>query len=530
MKLSYNIMADHLRNLNLENHVKENEKALFSRAGLLPRDLSIMKPDVLHVCRLSDALRVTKEIPGMHYLCVRDRIKDSTETEEKLQGMIVVNENIEVEYLFNEILRLFSDINEWYQGLQDALIKEKGLKVMLNSCKDVIGNTINISDSAFMLLARTENVETDDEVSQLLLKHGYHPKETLDKFANLHRIESWEGNDDFIINDSYNLSKYVMVNKVFRFKNTYFAHVVMVCDHRPMTKGLLELFSMLTDVIAIYAERNWKDKNSFSHNYDSFLSDLLDGNILNAADIEKRCNYLGINPKGAFTLIVISVELGMGPTLGRIGRELTMLLPGIKVVIYRGQLVGILPHGKRSSQSDIFRDEIKEFLERFNAHAGVSNRYENLAETPGAYFQAVLALKYNNVKLHAPKLIEDLVPLPETSVICTFKNRFLHSIILENKDAEAIWRSSRYFDYIDVLYKKDSDHGTNNLKLLQTYLWCERKATETGQLMHMHRNNVIYRIDRIEKMLDISLDDFGTRLCLQVSLILLEYFGIEEKE
>ena len=56
----------------------------------------------------------------------------------------------------------------------------------------------------------------------------------------------------------------------------------------------------------------------------------------------------------------------------------------------------------------------------------------------------------------------------------------------------------------------------------------ERKATETGQQLHMHRNNVIYRISRIEELTGLSLDDHGTRLGLEISFLMLELFGIEE--
>ena len=46
--------------------------------------------------------------------------------------------------------------------------------------------------------------------------------------------------------------------------------------------------------------------------------------------------------------------------------------------------------------------------------------------------------------------------------------------------------------------------------------------------MHMHRNNVVYRIGRIEEMLGLSLEDPEVRLCLTVSYLLLYLNGQEE--
>ena len=42
----------------------------------------------------------------------------------------------------------------------------------------------------------------------------------------------------------------------------------------------------------------------------------------------------------------------------------------------------------------------------------------------------------------------------------------------------------------------------------------------------MHRNNVIYRISRIEQLMDLSLDDHGTRVGLEMSFLLLELYGM----
>ena len=69
------------------------------------------------------------------------------------------------------------------------------------------------------------------------------------------------------------------------------------------------------------------------------------------------------------------------------------------------------------------------------------------------------------------------------------------------------------------------DKNTNNCEVLYTYLLNERRATETANSLHMHRNNVVYRINRIEEMLGISLDDKTTRLNLTMSYLMLRYSG-----
>ncbi len=61
---------------------------------------------------------------------------------------------------------------------------------------------------------------------------------------------------------------------------------------------------------------------------------------------------------------------------------------------------------------------------------------------------------------------------------------------------------------------------TNNFDILYAYLFCERRPIEAASILHMHRNNVVYRISKIEKMYDLDLNDEVTRLNLFLSFLM----------
>lgn len=58
---------------------------------------------------------------------------------------------------------------------------------------------------------------------------------------------------------------------------------------------------------------------------------------------------------------------------------------------------------------------------------------------------------------------------------------------------------------------EETHHDVCDLKLLYCYLFNERKATPTATQLHMHRNNVLYRIRSIEKRYGLDLDQFEAR-------------------
>ena len=85
-----------------------------------------------------------------------------------------------------------------------------------------------------------------------------------------------------------------------------------------------------------------------------------------------------------------------------------------------------------------------------------------------------------------------------------------------------VFRLTPYLELARELLRSDREHRTDNAQMLYVYLASERRATRTGELLHMHRNNVLYRIPRIAEKLGVDLDDYWVRLNLLLAFHLLE--------
>ena len=68
-----------------------------------------------------------------------------------------------------------------------------------------------------------------------------------------------------------------------------------------------------------------------------------------------------------------------------------------------------------------------------------------------------------------------------------------------------------------ALQDQDRQKNTEYAKLLFTYLMNECRPTDTARILHMHRNNVIYHVERLGDQLGVDLDDPETRLRLLLS-------------
>ena len=64
----------------------------------------------------------------------------------------------------------------------------------------------------------------------------------------------------------------------------------------------------------------------------------------------------------------------------------------------------------------------------------------------------------------------------------------------------------------------DKQNATNMVETLDCYFACNCNVSETAKALFIHRNTLIYRIDKIKSILGRDLKDSEERLLLQLGL------------
>lgn len=73
----------------------------------------------------------------------------------------------------------------------------------------------------------------------------------------------------------------------------------------------------------------------------------------------------------------------------------------------------------------------------------------------------------------------------------------------------------------------DREHGTEYYHMLHTYLWCERNRNETARRLFVHKNTLAYRLQKMEELFRLNLDDGYEREYLLLSMASLSQQKIE---
>ena len=84
---------------------------------------------------------------------------------------------------------------------------------------------------------------------------------------------------------------------------------------------------------------------------------------------------------------------------------------------------------------------------------------------------------------------------------------------MENEKSAELYTLS-----IRSLVEYDKQNATNMVETLDCYFACNCNVSETAKALFIHRNTLIYRIDKIKSILGRDLKDSEERLLLQLGL------------
>lgn len=73
-----------------------------------------------------------------------------------------------------------------------------------------------------------------------------------------------------------------------------------------------------------------------------------------------------------------------------------------------------------------------------------------------------------------------------------------------------------------TLVAYDEAHTTDLVHTLRTYFRCNGNVIRTSERLFLHRNSVLYRLQRIEELLEVDLKDPQDRLVLHLAVELTE--------
>ena len=511
MSLTLNIIEHELRSCgDIVRHETGNLKFDDFRLYLGPDSLG--SRDMLYLTTERDATAAVMEA-GYHALYVNP---DDREPDDRAV-MSVLSERAPSN-TFNALLETFFRYGSWERDMDTISSTGGTLQDLVDVSTPFLLNNVVILDPALKLLAYTKDVPCDDHITQELISHGYHTDENIRKFKLHKRFKPWSRDDGFIVNDSFEICKYVTVVKSFKTSDSFSLIIVMMCNMADPTGHLLDIYEMFAERVERYALRDYPDDKPSGNAIDTFLRDLFAGNAGDRLAVRERAQTMGLPQDARFCLFYVG-DCGGNVPPHRLLSEITRLVAPAKTVSM-GETVAILcfncqsakcalhcqsgtcPLGHRSMSA-----RLNDLMQKHELVCGRSSKFTRIEQATAAFEQARQAHDIGAVKVGRKENLD----LPQNwSRIFSFDRCCIDYLVKHSGEENLAART--YASYVlDDIANQDTTARTDNYEFLYEYLINERRASVIAEKLHMHRNNVKYRIDRIESQYGIDTNDPAMR-------------------
>lgn len=487
--------------------------AVFSSdAGGFPVLPNLPDASVLFACDSRNALEFLAERPSAFTLVLMEEGQEMAPFEPYLDRVLLIAKDGRALSLAFLLQSFFIKILLWENDLEHIVLKEGSLTEMLDASASIIRNFIFVSDANFNVVARTSVIEPPDDLHRGIIKNGC----LTSRIIAEPRFRLPE--KTFYTREASDITPFDRVSYPVHINHSYFGSISMTCNAMADTEGLRDLFRTLVRYMTPLCERLWSKQASMNLPSYFFFIKLIEREPMESDYIKAQLEMANLEPLGHFKLIMLKVDGNVDPDHATVvSRAATGLNGGDVYVFPYHEHVLALCYDQaidgRLSHRVTAEDLIERIYEPYGVVSGVSSVFTDPTDLDLAYRQTLIALgladavdgeQFDEGPCHGEGvyLFEDalLYYLVDPSI----RDRRFMEFIFENS-------------LVSILYQEDCENGTNYTALLWFYLQTERNATAVANRLHMHRNTVLYHIDKIEKRFDFDLSSKTARDWLLLS-------------
>lgn len=512
------ILADGLRDYLVDVQLRPDTALTIESCRLFDENTYEIKPDCVYLVCDSTNLRAltAMKLPPKSNLIVLN----STEYGDVcLEGVnVIFISGIQPYQAINLVLSIFDRYNMLSDQLEKAFSGSAHLQTIVDIATDIIGLPICMLEMNHCVLAMSSNLEPEGDSLWDAMKAGYgylHYSIIDVSQPKLHEMDHsgldvWENRN----NISGRYIRVYLLRKANRGVASFGLHKLSDVT-KPFDKHKIQLADWVVAKLTSRLEMFSEVKIGRGMLSEAFLIDLLEGQQYPEDELSKMMEALSISATSRYYLgIVLFQNKDPEPTEYDFALMdyIETILSGSKCVEYGQRLVFLYPVDESSPYPNIvLNHDLPHFLQTHGRYCLMSSMFFSLLELKQIFevmvdvipFVSSAQAKSNEVKLyryhefaqlHAISLYEQRVPLK----------------FAEN---ELVLKIIRY----------DEENNSEYYHTLVEYLRNFGNTTATSEKLHLHRNSLLYRISKIEKIIGCSLEDRSFRQSAMFSILCNDY-------
>lgn len=414
--------------------------------------------------------------------------------------------NEDMHCLFNMAKDLiFEELREggMFYELSHMALSGKSMAHVINSAATLLGNALILVDLNQKVLAYSTNYEIADPLWAQNIDRGYCSYEFVQKVRSNRDMKGWsKGGDETQIITLPGDRQPKLVARIIH-EGHVVGSVIMIEHHTPIGRGHIRQLPLIGRILFDVFNRD-----SVSEGYNGSLYSAILYNLLDEEEISDNFENIVISridfPAEMYVIVARFVHRVENRYLKRtFSMELENIFPEGHSVHYKSYIIILVP-----SISEKQRDELSKLAEAENVSIGLSWSFTDIIEFKRYFNQAVASIKQAQ-------------RFGQTRKVFDYSDFYYYDLLYNYSGKIPL----KYFCHpaLQVLRKYDKDNNTELYITLRTYLECNKNHRATAETLFIHRNSLIYRINRINQLIELDLNS-GTEVYSLMDSFRIETF------
>lgn len=480
MKISMWMLADWLREYNPHLEI-QNGKNEIDSVKLFTNNMA-PSSDTVYVGKMKDFFQNGDD----KVLCTH-------------KNDLIILPTDDLEEILNQILEAFSFYRNWDSSMLAALSSNCLIDDLVRLSERILREPFFILDSGQRLFGKSslyQNDEVDEQWQQL--------------------SEKGSADIPYLIRLNQSYPTIHSRKEVYRFTNEIFPHScycknfflkeqwIGICNllefHGPLSQGLVDIFSQFCSYI-----QQWFISNSQQQSHlllDTMLREMLSGESKNIDDIIYRfevMNWKKETPKCFFLLRCSSADYNIHTHLCQ---TLSQNFDALYAFTYHNSICILCNLEHQNIRQWSYK--LSPWLSRSHYYGCCSTIFTEIALLPDCFHQTEIIFK------NCAREPGHIYHYHDFSLSYGF------SVMQNSVHADVI------HPVVDQLQSYDAKHHTEFGKTLYAYLANERHPSVTAEALQIHRSTLVYRLKRLDELLEYDLNDFDTRIHILISYRFLQ--------
>lgn len=467
---------------------------------------------ILYIAETARELETLEPVEDMNLLVCNPERVDVSE--------IVAKYNVPINY--TEIKCEFSDeiqmkLRDFYdeicgaglvsETILNSLYNKASVQTLVDSFTHAFNNPIFVYDSGFNLIACNYDMAAKSDMGKRIIENmGFTEQEypLLNSKNHIHKKVMQSETPIRVVHDEIGYEQ--MVLAVDTRKDM--GHICVDASNRPFRKMDEKLLVTLKEGIYLHLLQEEFIKDNRGYPYEYFMKDLLDEKIATPKQYMEKFKYVNTEfSENMYCLVIETARSSDTLNVYLIRNKFESLFSNTKTLMYNGEIIVLFCFAKSFYPSAKDVNKIAGMCKKYGLYAGFSNNFDSLVKLHDFYKQALRAIEIGT----------SCEPEKHLFIYKDYYMEHMKNLFVQKESPEIYCHPK-----LKVLIDYDRKNNTQFAYSLYMYLLHERSSSAAADAMKIHRNTLVYRINKIETIVDINYEDAAERQYILMSCELLK--------